>query len=487
MNILSRFTIRAFIGPFLITFAVVQFILLMQFVWKYVDDLVGKGLEWYLIVELLVYTSASLVPLSLPLAVLLSSIMTFGKMGENYELIALKSSGISFFRIMRPLLITMVVLAVGAFYFSNDIIPAANLKSGSLLWDITQKKPAFNLQPGTFYTGIEGFSIKVDNKSGENGEFLEGVMIYDHSENRGNTKVIRSEKGKMTVDEKDNLLIFELENGFSYEEMPVKNRKERNRHPFVRTAFEKQVIRFDMSNFSMERTDEGLFKSDFRMKNVGQLHRDIDSLSTRMDSLFSDIGTRLTRKYIAIIDTLNRDSLDQFQKLHKTPTELLSLYSKGDQRNILSLALTKTRSARSYVSSYRKEVSWKSEIIARHILEFHKKFTLSVAIIMLFLVGAPLGSIIRKGGMGMPVVVAVLIFLFYHIATSTSDKLGRDWSLDPNYAMWIPVAIFAPLGIYLTYKSTMDSRLFDIDAYLEPLRKIAAKKKKKDATATDHT
>lgn len=488
MNILSRFTFRAFIGPFLITFAVVQFLLLMQFLWKYIDDLVGKGLEWYLVVELMVYTSASIVPLSLPLAVLLSAIMTFGKMGEQYELIGLKSTGISFFRIMLPLTFAMALLSFGAFLFNNYVIPQANLKSGALLWDITQKKPSFNLEPGQFYKGIEGYSIRIGSKSGEDGSQLSDVIIYDHSDNRGNSKVIRAERGLMYSDEAQQLLIFELLNGTSYEELKPESSKDRNRHPFLRTQFEREIIRFDLSHFQMSRTDEGLFKNDFRMQNLRELDYNTDTLRTKYQSVVQRMSDRIRLKYSAFDqkpDSVNQPvprkiierSALQFQSDEPAGEgHWIDRYSKANQRRILQTALNLARSAKSHVASHHKEVDWRRLIIARHRIEWHKKITLSAAVLMLFLVGAPLGGIIRKGGLGMPVVVAIIIFLAYHILTTMAEKLGRDYVLDPDWAMWLPLAVFFPMGIYLTYKSSADSRMFDMERYTGWLRKLRGRK-----------
>lgn len=487
MNLLARFTLRAFIGPFLITFSVVQFLLLMQFLWKYVDDLVGKGLEWYLVLELMMYTSASIVPLSLPLAVLLSAIMTFGKMGEQYELIGLKSTGISFFKIMLPLTVFMVMLSGGAFLFSNYIIPRANLKSGALLWDITQKKPSFNLEPGQFYKGIEGYSIRIGEKSGENGEKLKDVIIYDHSENRGNSKVIRAESGLMYADDTQQLLVFELLNGSSYEEVKTDDPADRHRHPFLRTSFDREIIRFDLTHFQMSRTDEGLFKNDFRMQNLRELDYNTDTLRKKYDAVVQRMSDRVRIKY-AVFDqgmdsvakptpkkVLAASSLDLESDLAQR-IHWIQRFSKSNQRRVLQTALNLARSAKSHIASHQKEVEWRALIIARHRIEWHKKITLSASVLMLFLVGAPLGGIIRKGGLGMPVVVAIVIFLAYHILTTMAEKLGRDYVLDPDWAMWLPLAVFYPLGMYLTYKSTADSSLFDAERYTIWIKKLKLRK-----------
>ncbi|MCE2495663.1 MAG: LptF/LptG family permease [Flavobacteriales bacterium] len=484
MKVISKFTLKAFVSPFVISFLVILFILLMQFVWKYVDDLVGKGLEWYIIAELLVYTSASLVPLALPLAVLLASIMTFGRMGENYELVAFKSSGVSLFRIMRPLLVAMFFMSIGAFLFSNYVIPYSNLKSGALLWDITRSKPAFNLRTGVFYNGIEGYSIKVANKSGENGNLLEDVMIYDHTANRGNVKVISAESGKMIMNEDDNIMTLELYNGFSYEEMNPENRQKRKNYPLLRSHFSKEIIRFDLSNFKMKRTDEGLFKNNYKMLNLAQLTHSIDSLDGQLNTETSDFKERLNSRYDYQPPARTEEgAVSSKHKLEAQPEQidsvpgqyLLENYELPEQQRIIQTATVSARNAKAYVYSYIGEFKNKNRWIVKHKLETHKKFTLSFAVLILFLVGAPLGSIIRKGGMGLPVVVAILIFLFYHIVSTTTEKLGRDFVLTPFGAMWLSSMILLPFGLWLTYKSTTDSALFNSERYWQPIERLFKK------------
>ena len=248
------------------TFLISLFILLMQFLWKYIDDLVGKGLEWYVIAELLMYASATLVPLALPLAILVSSIMTFGNLAENYELVAAKSAGISLQRIMRPLIIAAIMISAMAFYFSNNILPFTNLKMGSLLYDVRQQKPALYIKPGVFYNGIDGYSIRI-GKKGADGQSLENIMIYDHTENKGNVKVIVAESGKMEMSDDEKFLLITLYNGESYEE---RNNRKRNldTHPHIRTSFKSDLIQFDLSTFKLSRTNEELFKNNYQMLNI---------------------------------------------------------------------------------------------------------------------------------------------------------------------------------------------------------------------------
>lgn len=472
--------------------------MLMQFVWKYVDDLVGKGLEWYTILELLVYTSASLVPMALPLAVLLASIMTFGRMGENYELVAFKSSGVSLVRVMRPLFMAMVLLSFGAFLFSNYVIPYSNLKSGSLLWDITRSKPAFNLRAGIFYNGIDGYSIKVAQKSGEEGNLLEDVMIYDHSANKGNIKVISAKSGEMKINESSNVMILELYNGYSYEEIEPENKQRKKNYPLLRSHFSKEIIRFDLSAFKMKRTDEGLFKNNYKMLNLEQLTASIDSLQGKFDEDKKDFEFRLAARYESentakkeVAAITQKMIFDSSPKVVDTIAKsiLMESFDRETQLRIIQTATNSARNSKAYIYSYINEFENKERWIIKHKLEQHKKFTLSFAVIILFLVGAPLGAIIRKGGMGLPVVIAILIFLFYHIVSTTTHKLGKDFVLTPFAAMWLSSIILTPFGLWLTYKSNKDSALFNIDRYWQPIerifiRLIKRKKRNEDSPAS---
>ncbi|MFA5781276.1 MAG: LptF/LptG family permease, partial [Bacteroidales bacterium] len=280
---LYLFMIRSFFWPFIMTFFIAVFILLMQFLWKYIDDLVGKGIEWTIIAQLLFWASTTMIPLALPLAILLSSIMTFGNLGEHYELVALKSAGISLQKIMMPLIVVTVLISISAFYFSNNVLPYANLKMGSLLYDVREQKPALNVKEGIFYNGIDDYVIKVGKKDSD-GKTLRNIMIYDHSSRMGNTNLTVAETGtmEMTVDKR--YLIFTLLNGINYYESADRQRTKTN-HPFQRTKFKEEFRRFDLSAFTLTRTNEEFFKDNYQMMNVKQLKATRDSLKKRLDTL----------------------------------------------------------------------------------------------------------------------------------------------------------------------------------------------------------
>lgn len=459
MKKLYKLVLVSFAGPFAATFFVVLFILLMQFLWKYIDDLVGKGLEWYVVAELLFYASATLVPLALPLAILVSSIMTMGNLAEHYELVAAKSAGISLQKILLPLLILVTGISILAFYFSNVLLPFTNLKMGSLLYDVRQQKPALYIREGVFYNGIDGYSIKIGGKD-PGTQVLKDVIIYDHTAHRGNVKVVLAKTGKMVMSEDEKFLIITLNNGYSYEEQPPKGRNSKN-DPLLRTAFDDYKIRFDLSTFKLNRTNEELFKDNYQMMNLNQLSGSLDSLSVQYNDRRTEINSTLKSYYLTF-----RDSLFEKQLFVEADTEEgLKLLSGADNPGIYENALSYARNTKSYLSSVSDEMESRYELLARFSIEWHRKYTLSIACFILFLIGAPLGAIIRKGGIGMPVVVSVVFFLIFHITSIMGEKFAREGVLEPVIGMWIAPAILLPVGVFLVYKATHDSALFDIDAY----------------------
>lgn len=450
----------------------------MQFLWKYIEDLVGKGLNASVIGELFLYASASLVSMSLPLAILLSSIMTFGNLGENYELVAMKSSGISLQRIMKPLFFFTIVLATTAFYFSNNILPRANLKFKSLLYDVMHQKPAMDLKPGVFFKGIDGFVIKIKSKE-KDGQTLNGVIIYDHREMNGNTKVITAERGKMYTSTDGRYLIFKLNNGHQYDEQRGRN------NPLVRSEFEEHIIHFDLSGFSFNRSDEDLFKDHYQMLNISQLITSVDSLENVFSSRSEDYINSMNQRLEIYKDSTH------YEKTYESDTTVFDPFhniSEKQKLNLYATAINLTRASKTYAMSMGEELNSRRKRIARHEIEWHRKFTLSIACIVLFFIGAPMGAIIRKGGLGMPVVVSVIFFLLYHITSLTGEKIVKEGEMATWIGMWMSTFVLAPIGAFLTYKSTRDSVLLDATFYskltepvmrlLSPIIKLFNKKKK---------
>ncbi len=461
------------------TFFISLFLLLMQFLWKYIDDLVGKGLEWTIIAQLMAYASTSIVPMALPLAILLSSIMTFGNLGENYELVALKSSGISLQKIMFPLIIFTVFISISAFYFSNNVMPYTNLKFRTILHDVRNQRPALAIKEGVFYNGITGYSIRIGKKNKEK-NMLYNLMIYDHTKKNGNTNVVVADSGVMFMINKDQYLVLKLYHGYKYEEIIEKERtRDTKTFPFQRDRFDEETITFSLNGFGFKRSDESLWKDNFQMLNLRQLDYFIDSLSTAYNNRKNEFEDNIIKyhyfKRINNSDTSLNDTISLINNTKFKYINIDSAFSKipiDKQKLIVDMALTYARSSKAYISTTSNDLDYRYEWKNRYYIEWHRKFTLSISCIILFFIGAPLGAIIRKGGLGMPVVVSVLFFILYYIISITGEKFSREGVLPPYEGMWLSSLILLPLGIFLTYKATNDSVILNIDTYFLPIKNL---------------
>lgn len=467
---LHKLVLQSFIGPFIMTFFIAQFVLLMQFLWKYIDDLVGKGLDPGVIAELLFYTSANLVPLALPLSILVSSIMTFGNLAEHFEITAAKAAGISLQRLMLPLFTVALAISGLAFFFSNNVLPYTNLKMGSLLYDIRQQKPALSIREGVFYSGIEGFSIKVGSK-GKDGKTIGNVMIYDHTGGQGNRKVVVAKQGKMETSSDQRFLLLTLFNGNMYEEQ----RRERNgmdSHPLMRNSFKEYHISFDLSQFKLNRTNEDLFKGGQQMMNLNQLGSAIDSFQIEYFSRAHSIRNILQPYFLFIRDSA---AFRNDKKIVNADMTRDSLFSTAW---LTENALNQARSVKSIMQSNSEELENRRNQIARYEVEWHRKLSLSTACFILFLIGAPLGAIIRKGGLGMPLVVSIAFFLVYHVTSITGEKFAKEGIITALRGMWLSSMILLPVGVFLIYKATHDSVIFDADAYRNFFKRFLKPKRK---------
>ncbi len=444
-----------------------MFILLMLFLFKYIDDLIGKGFEWYVILELLMYASATNVAMALPLAVLLSSIMTFGSLGENYELVAIKSAGISLRRAMYPLIILIGMLSVAAFLFSDYMLPVANLKMGSLLWDVRNQKAAFLINEGIFNNSIPGYSIRVEKKDAD-GQTLHGVVIYDRMNPNGNVNVVMAKEGKMFKTADDSYLILKLKDGIRYEESSSDG-SYNPRQRFTRSKFKETEQKFDLSGFKMQRTDENLFKSNYAMMNMKQLSYYRDSIAFQSDSNRQTVYQALKYRYkILEIDTQAKPA----KKGSLKSGDILTYLPVKDRSRIYGMATEQVRGVRDILSSKTLLDADYASKIRNFIVEYHKKISLAVSCLVLFFIGAPLGAIIRKGGLGLPVVVSVIFFLIYHIISTIGEKYAKEGSISPVLGIWIAVIVLSPLGAFLTYKASVDSVLFDAELYKQWLKKL---------------
>jgi len=462
MKKLDLFILKSYLGPLALTFFIALFILLMQFVWKYIDDLVGKGLEWYIIVKLLFYASSTFVPLALPLAILLSSLMMFGNLGEHYELVTIKAAGISLNRVMLPLIAVSILISGLAFYFSNVILPFANLKFHSLLFDVREKKLAFNLKEGVFYDGIEGYVIRVGEKE-KDGNTIRNVMVYDHTKRQGNVSLTTAEWGKMELTPDKKFLVLRLHNGTNYEERTDLRNNETTR-PFQRTRFSEQSQMFDLSAFQLTRTDENLFKKNYEMQNINQLNRSIDSIRLQFTAERKSYETNLasSQRFFSAWNELQKTPAPPGKKFNPS---VIYNFSADKRTSIIETALKKSRETRDNLEAGKTSLYKKRKLIFKHEIVYHKKFAFSIACFLLFFIGAPLGAIIRKGGLGMPAVVSTLFFILFWVISFVGEKYTAEGVLPAWQGIWISSAVLLPIGIFLTYKSTNDASLFDIDAW----------------------
>jgi lipopolysaccharide export system permease protein len=475
---LDRFVLKSFIGPLILTFFIVIIILILQFLWMYVDELAGKGLEVKILAELIFQFSLSFVPTALPLAILLAALMTFGNMGEFSELTALKSSGIPLQRIMRPLIILIAFISVISFFFSNNVLPYSYNKARTLLYDIRRKRPDINIQSGTFNNDIDGFSIKITSKDPVTNRF-DKLYIYDHRDNKGNTSVTYADSGYMRVAPDETAMIMVLYNGYSYTEMEEKNvGPSEKKYPFRKDFFKEQTLVISLSGFDLERSGMDLFKSNSSMKNISELTYCIDSLNKKYNNRvnvqfkeFNNVKLYTEKNYLE-----NFAKEQDFSPASKEPVfdtkvlfDSLTVY---DKRTVLIKAIDNLKDGSSYLTMKNESLHIEVKHIKSYEVNWHKKFTLSFACLVFFFIGAPLGAIIRKGGLGTPAVISILFFVIWYVISLSGEKLVEENLVSTVAGMWAASYILLPIGIYLTYKASTDSVIMNIDTYLVFFKKI---------------
>ena len=475
MKKLYRYITKLILGTFVLTFFIVVFIWVMQFVWLYVDDLVGKGLEFKIIAELLFYTSITAIPMSLPLALLLALLMCFGNLGEHYELVAMKASGISMWRSMRPLLYFSLMLSVMAFFISNSLIPIATLKWRTLLTDVQRQKLAFNIKEGVFYKDIENYVIYVDKK-GKDGSHIYGVKIYDHTDHTGNTKIISADSGMMAMSPNQRNIIFTLYNGYNYTDITTDNYKDTR--PFERMSFKEEQLKFSLASFDMTRSSEDMYKSYQQMMNIRQLSQSLDSLERRFDSKQEAFTQGFERRW-GNYNSLSLPEPKADTMIADTSTVLnwpLIENYEGERRTaIVNMAVSTAQNAKDNVAFNKLDLGSQTENINKHKKEWHKKFTLSIACIIFFFIGAPLGSIIRKGGLGLPVVISVVFFIIYHLISTICERMAVFGDLNMFLGVWLSSIVLMPVGLFFTFKATTDAALFDGDSWKKFFQKLFKK------------
>ncbi len=472
--------LQGFLPLFMMTFCICLFIVLMQFLWRYIDELVGKGLEVSVIAELFLYAALTMVPMALPLAILLASLMLFGNLGERFELTAMKSSGVSLIRSMRPLIVLLAFIAIGAFFFQNNVLPKAQVKMWTLLYSMRQKSPELDIPEGVFYDQISGYSVFVKEKNLKNGHLYD-LMIYDVSQGFSKASIILADSGKLSFTQDKKHLSLNLWKGESFENLQDQQ-VSRQGVPYRRESFASKdiLIPFD-ANFT--RMDDSTMRKQYIGKNIVELRRTIDSVHVRLDSVGRGLGRQLQgERYVGVMDYERH--FEENGKVVMVPSPQVSLSkaididslfagkSLADRQRYLAFALERTKSARNEYEFKSYPLEENKLVIRRHQIELHRKFTLSIACLIFFFIGAPLGAIIRKGGIGMPIVISVFLFIFYYIIDTAGYKLARDGRLEVWAGMWASTAVLLPLGIFLTYKAVNDSSVFKSEVYVDFIRRI---------------
>jgi lipopolysaccharide export system permease protein len=474
----DRFVIKSFIGPLILTFFIVEIILILQFLWMYIDDLAGKGLEIKILAELLFQFSLTFVPMALPLAILLASLMTFGNMGEFSELTALKSSGIPLQRIMRPVIVLVIFICGVSFLFSNNVQPYSNRKARTLLFDIRRKRPEMNIQAGTFNNDIDGYSIKVTSRDPSTNR-LDRLIIYDHTQKKGNTSVIVADSGYMKVTPDETGMIMTLYNGYSYTELDEKTINPAIRsYPFRKDFFKEQDIVISLSGFDFERTKMDLYKASAVSKNVTELKYYTDSIKKSNSDLkriyFAEFNT--TRLYLGRNNILKQVGVPDTIKDKKLPVfdtwELFNSLTPAEKKEVLAKAISNVKEGSDYLTQKTDFIHQEVKTLRQFQVELEKKLTLSFACLVFFLIGAPLGAIIRKGGLGTPAVISVLFFVVYYVLSISFEKMVKEDLINPLAGMWAASCILLPIGIFLTYKATTDSSILNVETYLNFAKKI---------------
>jgi lipopolysaccharide export system permease protein len=469
---LDRLVIGAFIGPFIGTFFVTLLVLVMQFFWLYIDDFVGKGLEPTLIFEFIWYQMAVLVPLALPLSILLSSLMTFGNLGESFELVAIKSAGISLMRFMRPLFVLTLFVCGIAFLFSNYLMPVAQLKSRTMLADIVYAKPAFDLREGVFYDRISGFAIKVGEK--ENDSIIRNVIVYEQSNSLQDNFIIAPE-GRMRVTEDKRLLEFNLMNGWRYQE---RGQQLAGESEYIRVGFKEYKKQFDLSSFQFNRTADSVNRNGEKMLSMRQLKQSIDSIKKDNDRLRKQQYDYHYGQY-NFIKFLDSNWIPYDTIPLRAALKLDSLLPDSARQLVNESAASQIGSLKVNIEAGYAELRERDRNLRKYKIEWHRKITLSIACLVLFLIGAPLGAIIRKGGLGTPLVFAIIFFMLFYFTSTMGEKFGKENKMPVIAGMWFSTMVLVPIGSFLTYKAMHDSQLFNKEFYARITRKLKGKIKQR--------
>lgn len=471
MKILDKYLLKTFLTTFATVFVILFFIFILQTVWLFISELAGKDLDLVMIIKFLAFSMPRIVPLVLPLSILLASIMTFGNLAENYEFAAMKSSGISLQRAMRSLTVFIVLLSIVAFFFSNNVIPYAEYKFINFRKNIAQVKPALAIAEGQF-NDVGFYNIKVNKKSGEQGNILTGVTIHKKSKiGDGSKTVIKAKDGELISSEESSILQLVLNDGYYYEDIVPKKYEDRSKLPFAKSSFKKQIINIDLSELNKtDITDESVANTN-TMLTVNELNYTLDSLNKNMKT---DIISFSENSNSRIAIPINK-KIANGKKRKPLPKDILSLYTLKQQSDILKIAVSNQTSIVYAIESTKLELDNKQKNINKHLLAFYDKFVIVYACFLMFFIGAPLGAIIRKGGLGLPIVFAILIFITFHFINTFGKRLAQENGMTPFMGSWLSSFILTPLAVLLTYRATNDIGLINMDVILAPFQKVIKK------------
>jgi len=474
--------LRNFMGLFILTFMICCFILLMQFLWMHVNDLVGKGVEIKVLMEFFFYSIMSVIPLALPLAILLASLMTFGNLGEKFELTAMKSAGVSLFRIMRPLTIFIGMIAVGAFFFSNYVLPASQSKLWALIFSLRQKNPELDIPVAEFYSGIHGYNIYVGKKNTRTG-LMQNMMIYDYSSGFDNASVTVADSGRVFFTADNHYLLLRLYSGESFENLDNQQKRATGTQksvPYRRETFREKQVLIDF-NTELDRYDESVLDDQHVSKNVTQLMQSIDSVSKLSDARATEQGEKLvTANYFnrELVNGRELGEIAQENVPHYNIAQLRASLKKERLLNALQTAINKAKMKKDVVDYNAALLGDYNRYVRKHQIELYRKYTLSFACLIFFFIGAPLGAIIRKGGLGAPIVISVVMFIIYYIIDNAGYKMAREGLWQVWQGMWLSSAVLLPIGVFLTYKAATDSGIFNPEVWIKVIERFANRTQK---------
>lgn len=521
MKKIDKLLITGFIGPFFVTFLIAIFVLMMQYLWLYVDELVGKGAGFFMVVEMLSYLTISLVPMALPIAILISSVMVMGNLAERYELSSMKSAGVSLARVMMPLTLVAFLVAIFSFFCNDSLIPISNLKFKSRLYDIRKQRPTLSIEPGLFNDDFEDIIIRVDSKKDEDGT-VEKVLIYDHSSaNENRLSQITAESGKMYTTNEGKYFVMDLAKGTQFNELKQEFKDGKPNYPFIRTNFKTWTKVFDMSVFSIEGTDEELFKSHHTMQSTRQLMTTADSLSREMDTRLNNYADYLEGRLKVLnksdttivsakeelsdeskekTDTQITNELDLLKKkganfvannipksvaskaipipqqiIEKDLSEYNSfaeLFYGKEAHSFYDKAKPQIRAILTQSKATQSSLYRTKEKRVKHVFEMHFKFSLAFSCVIFLFIGAPMGAIVRKGGFGYPILVSIVFFMIFITLNIMCKKLAESNTLPAVLAAWMPCLILLPVGIFLTRKAMNDEKVVDVDRLMQIFRAV---------------